>query len=130
MNFRSLSSTVAGDGNLFYDPLPDASDDKNEKRFLFIFNFFEDHRVPLAQGVSVADPPVYRTQIDTVRLLCAEKKLLAMKSEFYDATNRMTYILAVEPDIPEAKWIEIRTEISSPLSILHRIMCNSGEASK
>jgi hypothetical protein len=120
MNFTSLSSTLAGDGDIFYEPLQNSQNIPNQKEFLFIMRFFEDRKVPLAENVSIPEPPSYRTEIDKVRLMCAEKKLASFKNEFYDASNKLVYFLAVDPS--KTNWIEIK-EGTSPISTLHRIFC-------
>jgi hypothetical protein len=123
MDFKSLSSTVAGDGDIFYEPLHNNADNQNEKNFLFILKFFTDHAVPLGSGTSIPDPPNYRTEIDKIRMMCAEKKMISIKNEYYDASNKFVYLLAIGPPTPKANWTQINTELNSPLSTLHRIFC-------
>jgi len=137
MNFKSLASTVAGDGDLFFEPLQNSDNDKNEKNLLFVFRFYNERKIqipiePTAMAglVNLNDVPSYKTQIDTVRLLCAEKKLASTKSEFYDVSNKMVYMTARDPKIIITDWVEIKEEHQSPLASLYRIFCNSGEATK
>jgi uncharacterized caspase-like protein len=137
MNFRSLSSTVAGDGDLFFEPLRDLDDNSNEKNLLFVFRYNDERKIPLpiepaaiANLVDLNNLPSYRIQLDNVRLLCAEKKLVSTKSEFYDASNKLVYMTARDPKVTITDWIEIKDATQSPLATLHSIFCNPGEATK
>lgn len=137
MNFKSLSSTVAGDGDLFFEPLRDMDNNPNEKNLLFVFRYYDERKIQLpiepaalANLVNLNDLPSYRTQLDNVRLLCTEKKLASIKSEFYDASNKLVYMTARDPTVSITDWIEIKDETQSPLASLYRIFCNSGEATK
>ncbi len=137
LNFRSLSSTLAGDGDLLFEPLINSDEKSNEKNLLFILRYFEDRKIQLpgepneaANVVSLKNSPVYRIEVDRARLLCAEKKMAAITSEFYDASNKLVYMTARDPNVSIADWIDIKLENQSPLATLHRIFCNSGEATK
>jgi hypothetical protein len=128
MNFSSLSSTLSGDGDLFYKALPNNSE--SEKQLLFIMHYFQDRLVALAPGISIPEVPSYRTEIDKVRLDCAENKVLAIKSEFYSMSGDLVYMTAGNPEMTNQKWIKIDIAQQSPLSSLYRVFCNSGEATK
>jgi uncharacterized caspase-like protein len=132
MNFRSLSSTVAGDGDLFYEPLKEPNDNPNEKHLLFIFRFYDDRKVQLSlePDAVLKSSPDYRKEIDQARLICDENKVASITSEFYDASNKLVYMTARDPKVSITNWIEIKLETQSPLASLHRIFCNSGEATK
>jgi hypothetical protein len=137
MNFTSLSSTVVGDGDLFFEPLQDFGDNSNEKKLLFVFQFYDERKIQLpiepaaiANLVNLSNLPSYRIQLDNVRLLCAEKKLASIKSEFYDASNKLVYMTARDLTVNITDWIEIKDGAQSPLASLYRIFCNSGEATK
>jgi uncharacterized caspase-like protein len=130
MRFKSLSSTLAGDGDLFYEPLASSSDSGNQKELLFVLHFFEDHQVALAPGTSIPDVPSYRTEVDKVRVECSESRMLVAKSEFYSVSNKLVYLTARDPEAPNANWIKIDNTIQTPLSSLYRIFCSSGEAIK
>jgi uncharacterized caspase-like protein len=130
MKFNSLSSTASGDGDLFYERLSTGPVADNQKDFLFIFHFLQERTVSLTPGTSIPEVPIYRTEVDKVRLECAEKRMLATKSEFYNSSNTLVYLTAANPDSTKQNWINIDTAIQSPLSFLYRIFCNSGEATK
>jgi hypothetical protein len=129
MQFTSLSSTLNGDGDIFYVPLQTSGNESNEKIFLVIYKFFEDKVVPMDPDTEFSAPH-YRTEVDRVHLLCAEKKLAVVKNEWYDASNNLAYLTAVDPQVGVTSWIEIKQDIVTPLTTLQRIFCNSGEASK
>jgi Caspase domain/PDZ domain len=123
MDFKSLGSTSAGDGTLFYEPLQSSSGNSNQKELLFIMSFFDDKTIPLAPNSTVKDPPQYRTEVDNVRLLCAEGRLLAVRNEYFDASNNLVHLGLTDPLAPIKDWIEIKLDNLSPLSTLHRIFC-------
>ncbi len=128
MNFDSLSSTVKGDGNLFYKVLSN-NDDKNDKKLLFIFKFFEEREIPVGQDVTIGNVPRYQIEVEHTTLKCNERKLVSTTSEYYDAENRLVYLIALDPLSGTIPWVEIK-DVASPLSQLHRIVCNIGETQK
>jgi hypothetical protein len=132
MNFKSLSSTISGDGDIFFAPLQNPDDGSNEKNLLLIFRFYADRKIPVDPAViaNLTEGSDYRTEIEKVRLSCADRKLASTKSEYYDASNRLVYMTALDPDLGIRNWIEIKDATQSPLSSLARIFCNSGEAAK
>ena len=129
MSFKSLSSTTAGDGELFYEPLP-ADEDKasNEKQLIFVSRLYDNKKVPLVV-TSAEGPPNYRTEVDRIELLCTEKKLTATQSEYYDESSKLVYLTAASPNATK-NWIELKDGIQSPLHTLYRIFCSAGEATK
>jgi hypothetical protein len=130
MSFSSLSSTLSGDGDLFYKTLPNNSEIENEKQFLFVMRYYQDRPVAFAPGTSIPEVPSYRTEIDKVRLDCVDKKVLATKSEFYSVSGNLVYMTVGNPDVTNQNWIKIDIAQQSPLSSLYRIFCSSGEATK
>jgi hypothetical protein len=128
MSFSSLSSTLAGDGDLFYKTLPNNLE--TEKQLLFIMHYFQDRLIALAPGTTIPQVPSYRTEVDKVRLDCADKKVLATKSEFYNMSGDLVYMPASNPEMANQKWIKLDIAQQSPLSSLYRIFCSSGEATK
>jgi uncharacterized caspase-like protein len=130
MSFKSLSSTVAGDGDIFYEPLPNNSGTENQKELLFVMRYLQDRLFALAPGTSIPDVPSYRTEVDKVKMECIEKRMLATKSEFYSVSGELVSLTAPDPDNPNPNWIKIDNTAQTPLSSLYRIFCNSGEATK
>jgi hypothetical protein len=126
MNFESLSSTIAGDGDIFFETLREIS--PNEKSFLFIIRFYSDKKISFGP-IQLADLPDYRTSVEKGRLLCAEKKMSVTRSEYYDVSNNLVY-LHLNDTSSNPKWIEIKDGMQSPVSALYRMFCKSGEATK
>ena len=98
MRFNSLSSTSSGDGDLFYEPLSVEPAAGNQRELLFVLHYFQDRAVALAPGTSIPEVPNYRTEVDKVRVECAETRMLVTKSEFYSASNTLVYLVAGDPD--------------------------------
>jgi hypothetical protein len=124
MNFESLSSTIAGDGDIFFETLREIS--PNEKRFLFIIRFYHDQKISFG-STQLADLPDYRTSVEEGHLLCAEKKMSATKSEYYDVSNKLAFLQVTGTS--NSKGIEIK-DGQSPISALYRMFCKPGAATK
>ena len=120
--FKMLSSTVAGDGDLFYESLSDDADTQGNKHLLFILKYHNDRKIPLVPGTTIPHVPTYQTEVDRTELNCKERKLRSMKTEYYNASHNLVYVLAYEYSAKVANWLDIKS-ITSPLSLLHRIFC-------
>jgi hypothetical protein len=129
MDFDSLSSTVAGDGDLFYKLLnPDETSD--DKKVLFIFKYHTERQIPLPSNASYPAAPNYRTEVDRLIVKCKEKRLLVITNEYYGASNTLVYLSETDPLPPITQWIELKEEIASPIHTLYGIVCGSGAAQK
>ena len=81
MTFPSLSSTAAGDGDIFYKSIANDADYKNDRVVVIREN--EDHsiRKEFFPNLSVVGlPPSYRAVVERVRVNCTEPKLTVLKS--------------------------------------------------
>jgi hypothetical protein len=93
MEFKSLASTNAGDGEIFYEQLPsEAQDGKNDKLLKVIFKFYDDRPVPLVSTALLAEPLKYRIEVDRAIWKCAEKKFAVVHSEYYNSSNELLYL--------------------------------------
>jgi uncharacterized caspase-like protein len=128
MKFESLSSTDAGDGEIFYKVLSAKRGRQNEKQLLFIIRFFSERDVPLVANASIPNSPKYRTEVDTAILNCKARRIFSFVNEFYNSANELVFLRAPTP-IPDDinSWMEI-IDKPSPLSLLHKIVCNGVEA--
>ena len=130
MSFELLSSTITGDGDLFYKVLSGKQDAQNEKRLLFISKFYNEREVPLAQNTSIPERPKFKTEVDTAVLNCKENRIFGFENEYYDASDKLVYLRAPVP-VPEnvTEWQDIK-DVSSPILQLRNIICDAGEAQK
>ena len=129
MSFQSLSSTVTGDGDLFYKVLPSGKADQDEKHLLFITRFNKEREVPLlAPNASIQNLPNFKTEVDRTVLNCRANRIFAFVNEYYDSSNRLVF-LRPPIDIPQdvSQWQEIKN-ILSPISQLRDTICGAGEA--
>ena len=68
MKFASLSSTVAGDGEIFYALSRGEKDIHDQREVVVLIKNNTDRNVKdsLPQGVSIPDPPSFRTEVDRI----------------------------------------------------------------
>jgi hypothetical protein len=118
MAFASVSSTLAGDGEIFYAPVPNVIRAQDQRELLFIIKFTDDRKLEFP-GVS-ADLPIYRTEIDRIKLQCTTAKIFSSKTEYYNASNDLVYLTAPDPSAP-TNWQEFGE--TSPISVLQQIVC-------
>jgi hypothetical protein len=73
----------------------------------------------------IANPAKFRFVAQPVQLWCTERKLSAVKMEYYDSQVNLVYMTAydITKDLPVIEFSQV-----SPLGILQRTICNSGEA--
>jgi hypothetical protein len=119
MRFSSLSSTIAADGEIFYQVMQNgqsATQDKTE--ILFIVRFHKERELKFPNP-SISGP-TYLTEVHRIQLRCTDNKLGFIKSEDYDASNNLVYVFAADPSI-ETPWKEF--VLGSPFALLQRIVC-------
>ena len=113
---------------MFYAPIQSGMNAGNEKQIkdiMVIFKMHEDTKYNFPPGISIADAPKYRTEVDRILLKCDENKFSVLNSDFYDASNNL--IVATASDLStETKW-DTFAEIS-PYALLQRIVCKPNEA--
>jgi hypothetical protein len=121
MEFTSLASTVAGDGNIFFAfAQNDSSADQRE--VTVVTKFDNTHELRLPSNPLPGIPP-YRTEVSGVRVGCADSMMSSMKSEYYDSSNNLIYMYTYATDFKDI-------QPASPLALLRRIVCNANEAGK
>jgi hypothetical protein len=123
----SVSSTVKGDGDVFYAPIQSGTnggDEKDIRDIMIVFKMHEDTKFNLPQGISLADVLEYRTEVDRILLKCGENKFAILKSDFYYASNSLMYTSA--SDISKGtNWVTFLEK--SPYGLLQRITCRLNE---
>jgi hypothetical protein len=132
MEFKSLASTISGDGEIFYELLPTrANENKNDKRLKLIFRYFQDRTVPILSTALLPEPLNNRIGIEIARWNCAEKKFAVVRSEYYSASNELLYLtISDEAQLDRLNWTTLKDGLISPLSTLNEIVCGSQETSK
>ena len=122
IKFTSLASTVSGDGEIFYASSETRQNVGDQKEILVIVRNNFDHNVKdfFPQGVSIPDPPDYRTEVDRVLLKCNENKFLIEKTEFWSAAKELVRVQAINRELP-FNFSEFKE--FSPYAILQGIVC-------
>ncbi len=126
MKFNSLSSTVAGDGEIFYQVSQTRGDVQNQKEVTMILRNFSDRNVKdfLPAGVSIPDPPNYRTEVDRVLLKCDDDEFAIATTEFWNISNKLVRMAFVDSTtIKFSKYQKF-----SPFGTLREIVCGKGYA--
>jgi uncharacterized caspase-like protein len=122
MKFSSLSSTIAGDGEIFYGPVLDGKDVQNQKEILFILKNDVDHSIAefLPENASIPDPPNFRTEVDRTLLSCDKNEFTTTKVEFWNASNQLVRLEGLDPtkSVKPSEYKEL-----SPFATLQAIVC-------
>ena len=92
MKFTLLSSTVSGDGGIFFGLRQTAQNAQDQKEVVVVIRSNLDRNVKefLPPGISIPDPPDFRTEVDHVLLKCNENKLLIDKAEFWSTRRNLS----------------------------------------
>jgi predicted metalloprotease with PDZ domain len=122
MKFTSLSSTVAGDGEIFLGPSQTSQSVQDQKEIVVIIRNNSDRNVKdfLPQGISIPDPPDFRTEVNHVLLKCNENKFLIDKFESWSAAKELVRVWALNRESP-FNFSEIKE--FSPYATLLEIVC-------
>src|SRR5205814_6271819 len=72
MSFTSLSSTTAGDGEIYYGTAQKNKNDPSEIAVTFVLKYNSDHNVKefFPNGTSIPEPPEFRYEVDRVLIRC------------------------------------------------------------
>jgi uncharacterized caspase-like protein len=98
MKFTSLASTVAGDGEIFFKLSQVSQEVQDQKAVILIIRNNADHNVTeFMAGVSIPDPPNFRTEVDRVLLKCSENKFAIEKVEMWNAANQLVRMGVLDP---------------------------------
>jgi uncharacterized caspase-like protein len=127
MKFNSLSSSVAGDGELFYGSAQSDRNVQDQKNVLFILRYNEDRNLKdvLPAGMSIPDPPNFRTEVDRVLLKCDENRFAIDKEELWNSANELVRIRALDRTLG-VQFFEFKE--FSPFASLQEITCGKGYA--
>ena len=125
--FLSLSSTVTGDGDIFYEPTQNGMNSVNQKEVTLVFRLHADTALSFPAVNSVPDLPKYRTELDRLLLKCDERKFSIRKSEYYNAANDLINLFVADFS-KEIAWNDFGDV--SPYVMLQRIVCKPNEVQK
>jgi hypothetical protein len=129
MKFASLSSTVSGDGEMFYVPIEHKMGPDGTRDVILIIRAHKEYTLKLADGSVVNHIPKYRTEVDRIRLKCFSNESGITKSEYFDGSNKLVFVnnllhlSAVEPS-PSIQWTKFPD--NAPFALLQRIVCPEG----
>jgi hypothetical protein len=121
MSFASLSSTVTGDGDIFYAPISDEKSRDGVRDALVIFRMHKDTSL-VFPGIDTTVLPKYRIEVDHVKLKCFSNAVAITATNFFDASYNLVQLTGVDPST-ERKWREYPD--NSPYGTLQRIVCPS-----
>ena len=125
MTFSSLSSTADGEGDMFYVPIASGTHATSPKERIVVVKQHHDHKIEFP-NVSIADLPSFRTIVERAQVRCADHNVAIPKSEYYDASNNLVYLVAIPSK--DIQWMSVNE--TSPLGLLSRIVCNANEVQK
>ncbi len=128
-HFISLSSTVSGDGDIFYLPITSEMREGNTITPIVLLQWHEDKSLTdlLLKGVVLDEPLKFRYEVVKIKLDCVEHKISFPKSEYYDETKRLVWVQVTDPS-KELKRNDVQE--TSPYGNLLRIACGLSEAQK
>ena len=117
-----MSSTVAGDGDLFYKLL-NSDETTDDKKVLLIFKYHTERQIPLLSNATYSDAPKFITDAERLIVKCEEKKFLSVTTDYYNVSNNLIYLTELDPLPPIANWLALKEEVASPLHTLYDIAC-------
>jgi hypothetical protein len=121
--FASLSSTSAGDGDLF-SKIVGSKTVAGDRTVLLIARFREKKSLAVAWGpstVKALEGMTYITLIDFLEVDCKERKATTVKDEYYDENDTLVAIRPFDPTKPGAV---VDMPAKSPLGALHQVTCS------
>lgn len=119
MNFPDLASMPDGNGEVYYQAIQGDDVPKGQKDAILLFKYNNDQELIPPTGVTLK-LGTYKTGVFWDRFQCQEKKFSPLKSEFYDASNKLVHLLATDLSGTLA-WNEIKE--TSPFDTLQQILC-------
>ena len=122
MKFTSLASTPSGDGEIFFGPSQTSQNVPDQKELVSIVRYNSDHNIKdyFPQGVSIPDPPNFRTEVDHVLFKCSENKILIDKGEFWSVARELVRVVVLDRELP-FNFSEIKE--GTPFATLQEIVC-------
>jgi hypothetical protein len=129
MKFSSISSTVTGDGEMFYayEPLQVGMNAPDQKDLIVLTRYYKERSPNVALPIAIPPLPSFRTEVNRVKLGCRENKMsLVDKGESYDDSNNLVALVLYDQSQKEQKEFQD----NSPFAMLQRIVCNKEQGGK
>ena len=128
MNFSDLASTLNGDGEIYYSAIPGNANSATDKEAIVVIKHRMEQRlsdVAFPSATLSTDLGGFNTSVHWDRVNCAEKKVYPTKSEDYDKSDNLKFMMLYDSTsaVFEAKKL-------SPFGTLVRILCGVPEVSK
>jgi hypothetical protein len=121
LKFPSLSSAIAGDGDMFYIPIKDGKINQNQISITTIIRWHTDRNISASRPTDASIDSRYRFEVAKAQIYCVENKMSFFKKEYYSMSNDLVYLAAVDP-LSEVRQVYINE--TSPYATLRRIVCN------
>jgi hypothetical protein len=128
MNFLDLSSTANGDGEIYYQPIQSDGVPPGQRDLIVVIQQKTELKIQLGPAIKLApgqDLGAFKTGVYWNRFQCQQRKVVALKTELYDASNNLKQMGVADLSTP---WMEFGE--TSPYALLQRFLCGSGEAQK
>jgi hypothetical protein len=126
--FISLSSTLKGDGDIFYLPFTKEMREGNNVTPIVMLKWHEDKSLDTFLKNTILDQPLkFRYEVARVTLDCVAKKAFLPRTDYYDQEKRLVWVLVTDPS---KELTPINVEEISPYGTLLRIACGLNEAQK
>jgi hypothetical protein len=122
MSFQDLSSTPDGKGEIYYTALQGAGGPQNEKEAIVLVGLVNEEKVAnwLPPQFSKLEVGTFKTAVYWDRIKCEQRKFVVLKREFYDASNGLSYLSALNQSMM-LPWNDIAE--ATPFWPLHHILC-------
>jgi hypothetical protein len=129
MSFSDVSSTSNGDGEVYYQAMKNNEVPEGQKDVIVVIRQITELKlagpqIKLAPG---EDLGTFKTGVYWDRFQCQQKKVVALKTESYDASNNLKQ-LGVADLSKELGWMEFGD--TSPFALIQRIVCGPREVQK
>ena len=107
---------------MFFGPSQTSQNVPDQKEVVVIIHYNSDHNVRdfFPQGISIPDPPNFRTEVDHVLFKCSENKSLIDKIELWSAAKELVRVLALDRELP-FNFSEFKQ--FTPYATLQEIVC-------
>ncbi len=128
-HFLSLSSTINGDGDIFYLPLTNEMREGNFVTPIVLLKWRDDKALTdiLLKGTVLDESLNFRYEAARLKFDCVDHKVSFLKSEYYDEAKRLVWVKVTDPS---KEVLRSDVQDTSPYGVLLRIACGFNEAQK
>jgi uncharacterized caspase-like protein len=120
MKFSVLASTPDGNGEILYQRDDNGQDVEGQKAIVVITHNFADRNVlDVLPGLSIPDPPNYRSEVDHLVIKCDENTFAIDHGEFWNSSNEIVRLGVIE----RGALAFAQIPATSAFAMLHQIFC-------